>query len=349
MSEMVTLLQTLSNCPGISGNESAVRQSLRAFLVDHVDELHVDALGNLIALKKGTGASALRVLVSAHMDEVGFMVVDHTAEGNLRVESVGGVNPQVLPGLLVSVGQDAIPGVIGIRAIHRIESDDSSQVPSLKNLVVDIGSASREEAARVAPPGTPVVFATQSRDLGCSVSGKALDDRAGCTVLATLLKGETFPFDLFGVFTVQEEVGLRGAGVAAYAVDPDVAIILEGTNADDLPKPEQDVSPTTELGKGPAITVMDRSFIAPPRLVRHFIQTAEAAAIPYQLKQPGIGGTDAGSIHRAREGVPSITVAVPCRYIHGPVSLLRTQDLEAALKLVRLALETLTAEILSLV
>jgi putative aminopeptidase FrvX len=164
-------------------------------------------------------------------------------------------------------------------------------------------------------------------------------------VLVELLQGDRFDFDLHAAFTVQEEVGLRGARVAAFAIDPDCAVALEGTIADDIPR-DKDVSPTTELGKGPAITVMDRSFIADRRLVRLLTSTAEELDIPYQIKQPGVGGTDAGAIHLAREGVPSATVAVPSRYIHGPVALLRLEDFNNTVRLMRESLSRLTRETL---
>jgi endoglucanase len=166
-------------------------------------------------------------------------------------------------------------------------------------------------------------------------------------VLVELLRGARFPFDVYGVFTVQEEVGLRGAQVASYAVAPDVGVALEGTLADDLPKEDADVSPTTELGKGPAITAMDRSYITPPRLLAHFIKVAQAEGQAYQLKQPGVGGTDAGGIHRAGAGVPAITVAVPCRYIHSPVSLLRTADLAGLTNLADAAIRRITPDVLT--
>jgi endoglucanase len=173
------------------------------------------------------------------------------------------------------------------------------------------------------------------------VTGKAFDDRAGCAVLVELLRGDRFPFDLHAAFTVQEEVGLRGARVAAYAIEPDCAFALEATVADDLPK-EKDVSPTTMLGQGPAITVADRSFIADRRLVRLLTSTADQLSIPYQIKQPGVGGTDSGAIHMAREGVPSGTVAVPCRYIHSPVGLLNLDDFDNTVQLMRESLARLT-------
>jgi endoglucanase len=239
------------------------------------------------------------------------------------------------------VGSECIPGVIGVKPIHLLRGDEGQKVSKIDDLVVDIGARSKDEARKLAPLGTYAAFATQFRELGPTVSGKAFDDRAGCAVLVELLRGEPFAFDLHAVFAVQEEVGLRGARVAAYAVDPDCAFALEGTVADDIPK-DKDVSPTTELGKGPAITVMDRSFIADRRLVRLLTDTAKELGIPYQFKQPNVGGTDSGAIHRAREGVPSVTVAVPCRYIHSPVSLLSLDDFENTVRLMREALSRVT-------
>lgn len=339
---LLELLSTLSNTAGTSGDETEVRRALRPHLQGHVDSLRVDAMGNLIVYKKGTGACPLRVLVTAHMDEVGLMVVDHTGDGGLKVATSGSIDARLLPGLEVRVGKEGLPGVIGLQAIHRTDSDDS--VTPVDALLVDIGAENREEASNAAPLGTRITFATTAHPLGQLFAGKAFDDRAGCTALVALLQGPPFPCDLVGVFTVQEEVGLRGARVAGYTVAPDVAFVLEGTIADDLPKDEAG-SPTSEIGRGPVITVMDRSYIADPRLVRHLVQVAESAGIPYQFKQPGIGGTDAGTIHFAREGVPSITLAIPCRYIHGPISLLDPQDLEHTLALLRAALEELQPEL----
>ncbi|MBN1248601.1 MAG: M42 family peptidase [Anaerolineae bacterium] len=346
MSDLVTSLEILSNAPGISGDEGEVRKAIRPLIRDSVDDLRVDALGNLIAHKAGTGDSDLRVLITAHMDEVGLMVVGHNGDGTLKVDTVGGIPDRLLPGLSVYVGPDRICGVLGLEAIHRAST--TSKAPKVSKLAVDIGASSQSQAEELAPLGTSIVFATRFQTLGRSCKGKAFDDRAGCAILISLLNGDPFPFDLYGVFTVQEEVGLRGARVASYTVAPDVGVALEGTLADDLPKEDDDVSPTTELGKGPAITVMDRSYTTPPRLLQHFIRTAQAQGLPFQLKQPGIGGTDAGGIHQARAGVPAITVAVPCRYIHSPVSLLRQDDLSNTAALVDAAIRRLSPETLGI-
>ncbi len=344
MTTLTDRLGILSNAPGSSGNESAVRRAIRPMIEQHVDAPHVDGVGNLIARKAGNGTSSLRVLITAHMDEVGLMVVGHTGDGDLRVGTVGSIAERLLPGLTVTVGEEAMPGVIGVQAIHRANKGSLDKAPGVDQLTVDIGASSKDEAKRLAPVGTPIVFSTQFEKMGNVCAGKAFDDRAGCTALVALLGGQPFPFEVTGAFTVQEEVGLRGARVAAYTVAPDIAIVLEGTLADDLPKEDSDVSSTTTLGSGPAITAMDRSYITPPWLLRHFIQVAEDEGIPYQIKQPGIGGTDAGSIHQTRAGVPTITVAVPCRYIHSPISLIRESDLAALVRLVDVAVRRITAD-----
>ena len=351
------ILRELSEAVGVSGDEGDVRAVLLDAVREHVDEVRVDTMGNVLALKRGTarlsGSAELtealprsaqqriRVMLAAHMDEVGLMIVGHDNDGFLRVRSVGGIDPRLLPGTLLQVGHERIPGVIGVKPIHLLREREGEKVPRLEDLVVDIGARSNDEAKKLAPLGTYATFATQFRELGPTVSGKAFDDRAGCAVLVELLRGERFRSDLHAAFTVQEEVGLRGARVAAYSIEPDCAFALEGTVADDIPK-DKDVSPTTELGQGPAITVMDRSFIADRRLVRLLTSTAEEIGIPYQIKQPGIGGTDAGAIHLAREGVPSVTVAVPCRYIHSPVALLSLDDFNNTVQLMRESLSRLT-------
>ncbi len=340
------ILRELSDAYGVSGNEDAVRSILVDAVRDHVDDLGIDALGNLLTVKRGTGETGMRVMVAAHMDEVGLMVVDHDDRGLLKVRAVGGIDARLLPGTLLSVGPDSIPGVIGIKPIHLVEADDMEKVSKIRELTVDIGAKDKDDAQKATPLGTYATFATRYRELGPTVTGKAFDDRAGCAVLVELLRGERLSFDLHGVFTVQEEVGLRGARVAGFSVDPDCAFALEGTIADDIPK-DKDVSPTTELGKGPAITVMDRSFIADRRLVRLLTSTADELDIPYQVKQPGLGGTDAGAIHLAREGVPSVTVAVPSRYIHSPVALLSLEDFDNTVRLMRESLSRLTRETLA--
>ena len=349
--QLIDILETLSNIPALAGHETEVRRTIRPWVKDHVDEMRVDALGNLITRKRGADPdNPLRVLVTAHMDEVGMAVVGYTSDGSLRFDTMGGISARLLPGLRVVVGEDKLPGVIGLTAIHRTKRENFKKSPPIEGLAVDIGASKKEEAEKPRAARHAHRLCDEVPAIGPSVMGKAFDDRAGCAILTTLLQGERFPFELHGVFTVQEEVGLRGALVAAYATDPHVGFALEGTLADDLPKKEEDkdTSSTAELGKGPAITVMDRSYVTPPRLLQHIVQTAEAEEIPYQLKQPGISGTEAGAIHRARGGVPSVTIAVPCRYIHAPVSLTRRSDIEHTAQLVRATLKRLKPELFRL-
>ena len=347
------ILKALSDAIGVSGDETEVRAVVLDAVREHVDEIKVDALGSVLAVKHGTapldspetGQRRMRVLLDAHIDEIGLMVVGQDKGGFLQIRAVGGIDPRLLPGALLKVGPKRIPGVIGIKPIHLLDGEEGEKVAKIDDLVVDIGAKNRDEAKGLAPVGTYATFATRFREMGPTVSGKAFDDRAGCAVLVELLRGERFQFDLYAAFTVQEEVGLRGARVAAYAVEPDCAFALEGTIADDIPK-DKDVSPTTQLGQGPAITVMDRSFIADRRLVRLLTDTAQELGIPVQIKQPGIGGTDSGAIHLARGGVPSVTVAVPCRYIHSPVALLSLEDFDNTVRLMRESLSRLTPHVL---
>ncbi|MFW6115970.1 MAG: M42 family metallopeptidase [Chloroflexota bacterium] len=342
---MMTILRELSDAFGVSGNEDDVRSIILDAVRDHVDEVEIDALGNVLAVKHGTAEDPMRVMLAAHMDEIGLMVVGHDDDGFLKVRAVGGIDPRLLPGILFVLGPDRIPAVIGVKPIHLLKSGEGDKVSKIEDLALDIGAKTKDEAQKLAPLGTYATFATRFRELGPIVVGKAFDDRAGCAVLVELLHGEPFTFDLHAAFTVQEEVGLRGARVAAFAVDPDCAFALEGTIADEIPK-DKDVSPTTRLGKGPAITVMDRSFIADRRLVRLLTNTADEHGIPYQIKQPGLGGTDAGAIHLTRAGVPSATVAVPSRYIHSPAALLNLDDFDNTVRLMRESLSRLTRDTL---
>ncbi|HEY9593276.1 MAG TPA: M42 family peptidase, partial [Spirochaetia bacterium] len=287
--------------------------------------------------------------VAAHMDEVGLMITLAEDSGLLRFSKVGGIDDRVLPARAVLVGDKRVPGVISVKPVHLTERGERDKVMEWKSLGIDIGASSKAEAEKLVQRGDCAVFATEYRALGASgsalrtVQGKAFDDRAGCSLLAALL-GERFDFDLIAAFTVQEEVGLRGARVAAYAESPDAAIVLECTGANEVPS-KKDLSPSTRLGAGPAITLRDTSFIADPRLVDLFSSTAAALSLPHQFKQPNIGGTDAGAIQRTRGGVPSITVAVPARYIHSPAAIMDLNDFDATLALAREALHRLTGKL----
>ena len=325
------LLEKLSNAFGPSGCEDEVRRLLARALHDKVDDLQTDALGNLIAFKKGTGPEPrLKVMVDAHTDEVGLMITRIEKNGLLGFRPVGGVDARLLMAKGVVVGEKRLPGVIIAPPIHLTKPEQRKQVVKIDQMVIDIGASSADEAKGLVKIGDYAAFDTRFEVLHedglRTVKGKAFDDRAGCAVAAALADGE-YAVDLYLSFSAQEETGLRGARVAAYRIEPDLAFALEGTICDDMPKKE-DVSPTTELGKGPAISIMDRSFVADQRLVRLLIDQAEANGIPYQFKQPGAGGTDAGAIHLSKAGVPSVAVSVPSRYIHSPVSMASLNDFD---------------------
>jgi len=339
------ILEALSNAFGPSGCEGKVRRVVLDAVADKVDEVQVDHLGNVIARQKGTVYPAFKVMVAAHMDEVGFMITHADDNGLLHFTKVGGIDDRVLPAKVVRIGKSEIPGVISMKPVHLTGSGERGKVVSHEDMAIDIGVSSKAEAERLVTKGDYAAFDVAFEELGAMVKGKAFDDRAGCAVLIALIERGPYPFDFWPVFTTMEEVGLRGARVAAYRVTPDAAFALEGTICDDGPR-EKDISPTTAVGKGPAISPMDRSVIADRRLVRLLIETAEAEGIPYQLKQPGMGGTDAGAIHLTKTGVPSVPVSVPSRYIHSPVCMLSKEDLENTVRLMAATLQRITPEVL---
>ncbi len=351
------LLKTLSDLPGVSGAEGPVRDLIAQEVHRYADKMWVDALGNLIVLKKGDSSSTKRVAVMAHMDEVGLVVSGADDKGFLKIKSAGGIIPNILVAQRMKVGPDGIPGIIGYKPVHLQSQEERNKSAKMDEIFVDIGAKTEEEALNKAPLGTAVSFDREMKFAGeppavvpedgglpetGRLTGKAFDDRVGCLAIIALLRGERLPYDLYAVFTVQEEVGLRGAPTAAWAIQPDMALILESTVADDLPR-EEDLSPTTRLGEGPAITVSDRASIADPRLLRYFLAKAEETQIPLQIKQPGVGGTDGRAVQLTRAGVPVAILAVPSRYIHSPVSLIDLRDVHNLLRLLEAALPDMPA------
>lgn len=339
------ILKQLSEAIGVSGAEQDVRRKIIELVEPHVDDLQTDTLGNLFATKRGTGEIDLTVMIDAHMDEVGMMVTGYSSDGMLKVKAIGGLDNRILLGKRVLVGKDRIPGVIGAKPVHLLSAEQRKQVVKIDSMLVDIGVSKKEEAQSKAPIGTRIAFDSQFMDLGDRMRGKSFDDRIGCSVLVHILQGEPYPFDVVGAFVVQEEVGLRGARVAAHRIHPDLAFVLEGTIADDLPK-EHDESPTTELEGGPALSPMDRSVIYDRRLNNLLLDTAADLGIPTQFKQPGIGGTDGGAISASLEGIPAAAISVPCRYIHSPAAIASKQDYQNAVKLLDAALRRLDRSVI---
>lgn len=341
---MNELLQQLTEATGVAGAEKEVRLLIRDLITDHVDGWEVDSMGNLLAWKEGTGERELRVMVDAHMDEVGLMITGIDSDGTLRFAPVGGLSPRALLGKVVQVGEKKRTGVIGARPIHLLKSSQRTRIVKTENMRIDIGARKKENAAGKVSIGDRAAFLTPYEKTGATAIGKAFDNRAGCAALIQLLRGDPFPFDLHAAFTVQEEVGLRGAQVASFATRPDVALVLECTPAYDLPN-ERDVSPNVALGQGPSIYVMDRVTIQDPRLVSHIVRTAEAKGIPFQIRQPGGGGTNTAVIQRSTGGIPAATIATPARYIHSPVSMINLDDFDNVVRLAESTLRGLEPEL----
>lgn len=340
-------LKQLSNAIGVSGDERAVREIVLRAIEDHVDEVRVDTLGNVLAIKKARGRPKLRVMLDAHTDEIGLMIVGANEDGSLQFRPVGGVDDRILPGKVVLIGPDHIPGVIGLPPIHLSRRGGDMGVKKFDALAIDIGASSKEQALGAAGLGQTAAFNTQYRSFGRLASGKAFDDRAGCAVLIEIVQQPRVSVDLLVVFSVQEEVGLRGAQVAAYSFEPDAAIAIDATPANDLPSSfDLDISPNTQLGYGPAIYISTRTTLSDPRLVKHAITVADQNNLPFQIRQPGGGGTNMGSIIPSRSGVPSLSISVPTRYIHSPVSLLQLSDLRHTVDLVRETAAQLTPKTL---
>lgn len=334
-------LKTLCEMQGISGREEAVRRAVREQCVQAVGAGNVryDGLGGVIATRPATDAAKPRVMLAAHMDEVGLMSVSATEEGLLRFRAVGGVDPRVLVSKRVRVGYDtpaqpALCGVIGAMAIHQQSAEDRKAVLPEDQLYIDIGARDRAEAEHLAPAGTPVTFDTPFTPFGEGlVYAKALDDRAGVYNLLRLLDAP-YGGELTFAFTCQEEAGCRGAASAGYAVQPDVALVLETTSANDLGETPEALQ-VCRVGQGVCVSFMDNTSIADAALYRAMLAAAEKAGVPHQIKQYISGGNDAGAIQRSGAGSRTLTLSVPVRNIHSPASVCALSDVAAQETLAR--------------
>lgn len=338
------LVERLCNAVAVSSAEDEVRAIVMEEVHPHADDIKTDTIGNILVTKKGRGKKRLRVMLDAHMDEVGFVITVDEGEGIYRFELVGGVDERQLLGKPVTVGVDHTPGVIGARPIHLTTAEERDKKIPVENLRIDLGLG--DGKVKIGEYGT---FATLFQRKGENLVGKAFDDRIGVATLIELIKNAPTTIDLFAAFTVQEEVGLRGASVAAYTFDPNLAIAVDSTPANDLPAwdGEENTAYNTRLGHGPAIYVADGATLSDPRLIRLLSETAEAEGIPYQFRQPGSGGTDAGAIHLQREGIPAVSVSVPCRYAHTAVGLVQINDWKHTLMLLYSTLKRLSPDFLA--
>lgn len=339
-------LEKLSNACGVTGRESPVRELMIKLLKPYTDEIRVDKLENVIAIKKGKTNSPT-IMLAAHMDEIGLMVKTITKDGFIKFAKVGGIDDRILQAqkVVVHTKQGQCAGVIGSKPPHVQKEEERKKIVTYDELFVDIGAGSKEDvASKGVSIGDAISFDVKYSSLGNgNVLGKAFDNRAGCTAMIETLKliQET-DYTVCAVGTVQEEVGLRGAATAAFGVDPDLALALDVTTAGDVPgMKESDTS--IAMGKGPALTISDAGLITPPKILRWLIETAEQGKIPFQFEAGLPGSTDAARISITRQGIPSGAVSIPTRYIHSPVGMLNLQDIENTAKLTAAAIQKIAA------
>ena len=330
---MKELLRELCLADGISGDESAVRE-LIIEKIKGLCEYSTDPLGSLICFKKGKKTPEKKLMICAHMDEVGFMVTYIRPDGTLSFDTVGGVDPAVVIGRQVRVGKDRISGVVGSTAVHNLSKEQREKAPTIGSLYIDIGAEDEADAEKHVSLGDCVYFDSEFVDLGeRRIKAKAIDDRAGCAMMIEMMH-EELEYDTYFVFNVQEEIGLRGSTASAFAVAPDFAIVLESTTAADIDG-ASGAKRVCEVGKGPVVSFMDRSTMYDKELYRLAFDTAKELDIPCQTKTMVAGGNDAGAIHKSGKGVRTIAVSLPCRYLHSPSSVIEFADMENSYKLVK--------------
>lgn len=340
---MKNLLKELSNTPGVSGFEENIRKIIKNELNDYVDEIETDNLGNIIAIKKGNG-NGKKVMLAAHMDEIGLMVKHIDKKGFIKFSKIGGISDQMLLNQEVYIHTDngKILGVLGSKPPHKMKPAEKKKVIEYENMFIDIGVSSKEEAEKLVNIGDSITIKHEFSELrGSLVTGKAFDNRAGCLILIEVMKRVKTDATIYGVGTVQEEVGLKGAKTSAFRINPDLAIALDVTIAGDHPGIKEEDAPA-KINGGPAIILTDasgRGIITHPKVKKLLIETAEEQEIPYQLEVSEGGTTDATAIHLTREGIPTGVLSVPTRYIHTPCEVMSLDDIEYTVKLIVAALE----------
>lgn len=330
---MRELLKELCLSDGISGDEKAVRELITDKIKDFC-EYRTDNLGNLICFKKGRKTPDKKLMICAHMDEVGLIVTGIQPDGTLLFDTVGGIDPSVIIGRQVRVGANKIYGVAGSAAVHNLSKEQREKAPEISAMYIDIGAADKEEAEKYVSLGDCIYFSSEFTELGENrLKSKAVDDRAGCAMMIEMISSE-IEYDTYFVFNVQEEIGLRGSRVSAFSVDPDFAVVLEATTAADIDG-VSGAKRVCALGNGPVVSFMDRSTVYDKELYALAFDIAAEDDIPCQTKTMIAGGNDAGAIHLSRGGVRTIAVSVPCRYLHSPSCVIQWNDLENSLKLVK--------------
>jgi tetrahedral aminopeptidase len=329
-------LKKLSIASGVAGREEEVRNLMVKLLKPLADDVVVDNLENVIAVKKGKKGLP-KVMLAAHMDEVGLMVKTISKEGFIQFAKMGGIDDRILLAqkVIVYTSKVALPGIIGSKPPHIQKEEERKKIVTYDELFIDIGAESREDASALGVRvGDPIGFSVDYSRVGEDrVMGKAFDDRAGCALIIETLKeiGKT-DCTVYAVGTVQEEVGLRGAGTAAFGVDPDFGIALDVTVAGDVPGVKEFES-SVRMGKGPSLTVTDAGLVTNPKMLRMTIDAAEENKIPYQIETGLAGSTDAARMALTRQGIPCSVISIPARYIHSPVGMISLKDVENSAKL----------------
>ncbi|HDQ06337.1 MAG TPA: M42 family peptidase [Candidatus Bathyarchaeota archaeon] len=335
--KLVEFLEKLSNANGVTGREDEVRELLKKYLKPYVDEIREDKLGNLIAFKKGN-KDAPTVMLAAHMDEIGLMIKNIKKKGFLQFTKIGGIDDRILLAQKVIVHTDKGPlnGVVGSKPVHIQTEEERKKVIDAEKLFIDVGAKDKEEAEKMGVQvGDVVSFDTKFARLSSKVVlGKAFDNRVGCAIMIEIMRRlQKVDCNVYAVGTIQEEVGLRGATIAAFQLKPDMGIALDASVAGDTPGVAEGEAPA-KMGEGPVLTVADAGLIAHPKVLRLLIDSAKENKIPYQLETGIRGATDAARIALTREGVPSGVIATPTRYIHSPVAILNLDDVEKSVELV---------------
>ena len=338
-------LEKLSNACGVTGREEQVRNLMVQLMTPYADEIQVDKMENVIAIKKGKD-KAPKIMLAAHMDEVGLMVKTITKDGFLQFSKMGGIDDRILPAQRVTVftKKGQFPGIIGSKPPHIQKEEERKKIITYDDLFIDVGAENKEDVVNLGVAiGDPIAFDIKYVKLGNDAAiGKAFDNRAGCVTMVETLKllGQT-DCTVCAVGTVQEEVGLRGAATAAFGVDPDLAIALDVTIAGDVPG-VREFDTSVKMGKGPALTISDSGLITHPKVLRWLKETAEEEKIPYQIESGLLGSTDAARISMTRQGIPSGNVSIATRYIHSPVGMLSLKDIENSAKLTTASIQNAT-------
>ncbi len=327
------MLKDLCLINGTSGDEGRVRDYIITQIKDYC-EYTVDNMGSIIAFKKGKKTPAKKISINAHMDEVGFIVTGITDDGYLRFASVGGIDSRVCLDRIVSVGKNSVIGVIGDKAFHLLSSDEKDNCPGFDDLLIDIGATSKDEAEKYVTLGDFAYFESDYAEFGNGyIKAKALDDRIGCMLMIELIQNE-LEYDTTFCFNVQEEVGLRGSKCTAFAVDADIAVVLESTTAADL-NGVSGADRVCVLGDGPVISFMDNRTIYDRELFELGFAVAKQNDIPVQTKTAVAGGNDAGAIQTSGDGVRVMAISLPTRYIHSGASVVKSSDIDDTRRLLK--------------